>query len=615
MPTLPGFCSNIPLRTPFMLQPLTTNKDATLKQQIMILLQQALDSLKQAGALPTDANPTLQVERTRDPAHGDFASNLAMLLAKGARRKPRDIADDLVAALPASDHVVKVEIAGPGFINFRLSQQAFQAVVPTILEAGEDYGHTHLGAGKRVQVEFVSANPTGPLHVGHGRGAAYGATVADLLAAMGFEVHREYYVNDAGRQMDILAASVWLRYLELAGEELPFPVNGYKGDYVWDVAAKLHRENGDRLRHAWDEIAAALPADETEGGDKEKYIDALIAQAKTLLGADDYRFVFDTGLDYILADIRDDLSQFNVNYEKWFSERSLTESGAVERAVERLEKSGHVYEKEGAKWFRSSDFGDEKDRVLVRDNGQSTYFASDIAYHMDKLERGFERVIDIWGADHHGYVPRVKAAMQAVGDDPAKLDVLLVQFAVLYRGGEKMQMSTRSGQFVTLRQLRKEIGSDAARFFYVLRKCEQHMDFDLDLAKSRSNDNPLYYIQYAHARVCSVFRQLEEKKLSYDQASSLQQLGRLTEKHEQILLSSLSRYPEVLEAAALNHEPHQLAHYLRELANDYHTYYNAHQFLVDDTALRQARLALILSVKQVIANGLGLLGVSAPESM
>ncbi len=586
-----------------------------MKQQIKILLQQALDNLKQAGNLPADTDTAIQVERTRDPSHGDFASNLAMMLAKAARKKPRDIADDLITALPASDHVIKVEIAGPGFINFHLSPQAFQAVVPGILEAGEHYGRTNLGAGKRVQVEFVSANPTGPLHVGHGRGAAYGATVADLLEAMGFDVQREYYVNDAGRQMDILAASVWLRYLELAGEELPFPVNAYKGDYVWDVAAKLHRENGDRLRHAWAEVAAPLPADESDGGNKEKYIDALIAQAKTLLGTDNYRFVFDTGLDYILADIRDDLSHFNVNYEKWFSERSLTESGAVNRAVERLEKSGHVYEKEGAKWFRSAGFGDEKDRVLVRNNGQTTYFASDIAYHMDKLKRGFEQVIDIWGADHHGYVPRVKAAIQALGDDPDKLDVLLVQFAVLYRGGKKMQMSTRSGQFVTLRQLRKEVGSDAARFFYVMRKCEQHMDFDLDLAKSRSNDNPLYYIQYAHARICSVFRQLEEKKLSYDQAGGLQQLARLTEKHEQALLSNLSRYPEVLEAAALNHAPHQLAHYLRELANDYHTYYNAHQFLVEDIDLREARLALIQSVKQVIANGLELLGVSAPESM
>ena len=586
-----------------------------MKQQIRTLLQQALAQLRQSGTLPAEADPEIQVERTRDPAHGDFASNLAMLLARPARRKPRDIAADLVAALPDSEAIVQVEIAGPGFINFTLSPQAFQAVVPAILEAGGDYGRSDLGAGRRVQVEFVSANPTGPLHVGHGRGAAYGATVADLLEAVGYAVHREYYVNDAGRQMDILAASVWLRYLELAGEELPFPANGYQGDYVWDVAASLHREHGDRFRHAWADIASGLPADEADGGDKEKYIDALIGKARGLLGEADYRFVFDTGLNYILADIRDDLAHFNVNYDEWFSERSLTDSGAVSRAIERLEQAGHVYEKDGAKWFRSSDFGDEKDRVLVRDNGQTTYFASDIAYHMDKLERGFERVIDVWGADHHGYVPRVKAALQALGDDPARLDVLLVQFAVLYRGGEKVQMSTRSGEFVTLRQLRKEVGSDAARFFYVMRKCEQHMDFDLDLAKSRSNENPLYYIQYAHARVASVFRQLEEKGLRHDREGGLLQLARLTEKHEQSLLARLGRYPEVVEAAALNHEPHQLAHYLRELANDYHTYYNAHQFLVDDADLRDARLALIAAVKQVIANGLGLLGVSAPESM
>ena len=599
-----------------------------MKEQIKDLLHQTVESLKQSGSLPADCEPSIQIERARDTNHGDFATNLAMLLTKAARRKPREIAEEIVAALPNSDLIVKVEIAGPGFINFFLSPTAFQAVVPEVLSKSENYGRSNLGAGKKVQVEFVSANPTGPLHVGHGRGAAYGATVADLLVAVGYEVHREYYVNDAGRQMDILCASVWLRYLNLAGEthpsgeDLPFPANGYKGDYVWDVAAKLHRENGDKFRHAWTDISADLPIDETEetpAGDKDQYIDALIIKAKSLLGKESYRFVFDTGLNYILADIRDDLEHFNVFYDEWYSERSLMGEGAdscrVTQVVARLEQSGHVYEKDGAKWFRSSDFGDEKDRVLVRDNGQTTYFASDIAYHMDKLERGFDRVIDVWGADHHGYVPRVKAALEAIGDDPTKLDVLLVQFAVLYRGGEKMQMSTRSGQFVTLRQLRKEVGSDAARFFYVMRKCEQHMDFDLDLAKSQSNHNPLYYIQYAHARVCSVFRQLEEKGFHYDQANALQHLNQLTEKHEQAILTNLTRYPEVLEAAAINHEPHQIAHYLRELANDYHTYYNAHQFLVEQDEVRHARLALISAVRQVIANGLGLLGVSAPEEM
>jgi arginyl-tRNA synthetase len=526
----------------------------------------------------------------------------------------QDIAAKLVAAIAGDDHVEKVEIAGPGFINFFLGPAAYHAVIDDILERGESWGRSDIGAGKRVQVEFVSANPTGPLHVGHGRGAAYGAAVADLLAAVGYDVHREYYVNDAGRQMDILATSVWLRYLELGGEAFSFPSNGYQGDYVQDIAATLRREHGDAYHHTAAEVFSDIPADAPEG-DKEQHIDALIVRSRKLLGDNRYRFVFELGLNTILDDIRDDLGLFGVCYEAWYSERSLVESGAVNKAIERLRHSEHVYEKDGALWFRSTDYGDEKDRVLVRDNGQTTYFASDIAYHMDKLERGFDRVIDIWGADHHGYVPRVKAALQALGDDPEKLDVLLVQFAVLYRSGEKVQMSTRSGDFVTLRQLRKEVGRDAARYFYVMRKCEQHMDFDLDLAKSQSNDNPVYYVQYAHARVMSVFRQLEEKGLAWDRAQGSQSLARLTQSHEQELLINLSRYPEVLETAAINHEPHQITNYLRDLANDFHTYYNAHTFIVDDPALRNARLNLISATRQVIGNALRLLGVSAPESM
>jgi arginyl-tRNA synthetase len=430
--------------------------------------------------------------------------------------------------------------------------------------------------------------------------------VADLLAYVGFDVHREYYVNDAGRQMDILATSVWLRYLELCGEALDFPSNGYKGDYVWDIAASLHREHGDDYRVDADHIRAGLPPDEItpgDGGDKEAHIDALIAAAKRLLGDNRYRFVFELGLNTILDDIRDDLAQFGITYQEWYSERSLVESGAVNRAVERLRAAGHVFEQAGALWFRSTDFGDEKDRVVVRENGQTTYFASDIAYHMDKLERGFDRVIDIWGADHHGYVPRVKAALSALGDDPRRLDVLLVQFAVLYRGGEKVQMSTRSGEFVTLRQLRKEVGSDAARYFYVMRRCEQHMDFDLDLAKRQSADNPVYYVQYAHARVASVLQQAAERGIALEltPVRGEGKLERLTEPHEMALLKTLARWPEVVETAALGEEPHQLTHYLRELANDFHTYYNAHQ--------------LILAVRQVLRNGLNLLGVSAPERM
>ncbi len=586
-----------------------------MKHHIESLIRSAVESLQGEGALPADLPLKILVERTRDASHGDYACNIALMLAKPARSKPRDLAAMIVAALPASRQVAKVEIAGPGFINFTLTEAAAQAVVGAVLEAGEAYGRSAIGDDRPVQVEFVSANPTGPLHVGHGRGAAYGAAVADLLAAVGFKVHREYYVNDAGRQMDILAVSVWLRYLDLCGETVTFPTNGYRGDYVWDIAADLHREHGEAYHHAAGIVFSNLPADESEGGDKEQYIDALVQRAKELLGEAAYRQVFDAGLDSILDDIRRDLEGFGVVYEEWFSERSLTESGAVARAIERLKDGGHLYEKDGAWWFRSTDFGDEKDRVVVRDNGQTTYFASDIAYHMQKLERGFERVIDVWGADHHGYVPRVKAALTALGDDADRLDVLLVQFAILYRGKEKLPMSTRAGEFVTLRELREEVGNDAARFFYVMRRCEQHMDFDLELAKSQSSDNPVYYIQYAHARVCSVLRQLAEKGLDHDEKQGLASLSKLTEAHEQALLTRLARYPEILEAAALTHEPHQLAHFLRELANEFHTYYNAHQFLVDDAALRDARLCLIRAVRQVIANGLGLLGVSAPESM
>ena len=585
-----------------------------MKEHIIKILTDAVMQLQANGDLPDEVVPTVMAERTRDRAHGDFASNLAMTLAKAARCKPRDLAERIVAAIGDAAGIDRVEIAGPGFINFYLGTDAWHGVVGDILREGERYGRSEAGAGQQIQVEFVSANPTGPLHVGHGRGAAYGAAVADLLEAVGCTVHREYYVNDAGRQMDILAASVWLRYLELGGAEFDFPSNGYQGDYVQDIAATLRREHGDSYEHTSEEVFAGLPAD-APAGDKEVHIDALIMRTRELLGDNRYRYVFELGLNTILDDIRDDLGLFGVDYQEWYSERSLVESGAVNKAIERLRHSEHVYEQGGALWFRSTDYGDEKDRVLVRDNGQTTYFASDIAYHANKLERGYDRVIDIWGADHHGYVPRVKAALQALGDDPARLDVLLVQFAVLYRGGEKVQMSTRSGEFVTLRQLRKEVGTDAARFFYVMRKCEQHMDFDLDLAKSRSNDNPVYYIQYAHARVRSVFRQLADKQFEWDREAGLAGLGALTETHEDALLVNLSRYPEVVESAAFNHEPHLLTHYLRELANDFHTYYNAHTFITDDATLRNARLGLVEATRQVIANGLQLLGVSAPDTM
>ena len=583
-----------------------------MKNTIQKLLHDALAQLQQEEILEDiPASDKIEISRTRDSSHGDFSCNLAMKLAKPAGLKPRDLAESLVNKLSSDPSIDKVEIAGPGFINFYLTNLATQSVVTHILQQAEAFGQSEVGKGRSVQVEFVSANPTGPLHVGHGRGAAYGAAVADLLEAIGFNVHREYYVNDAGRQMDILATSVWFRYLELAGEELTFPVNGYKGDYVWDIAATLHREHGDDYRFPTHTVFASIPNDEPTGGDKEKHIDALIARTRSLLDDNRYRYVFELALNTILDNIRRDLSGFGIDFDDWYSERTLTEKGAVNKTILRLQDAGHVYEKDGALWFRSTNFGDEKDRVIQRENGQTTYFASDIAYHLDKLERGFDRVIDVWGADHHGYVPRVKAALQALDQDASKLDVLLVQFANLYSGGEKMQMSTRSGEFVTLRELREEVGRDAARFFYVMRRHDQHLDFDLDLAKSQSSDNPVYYIQYAHARVASVLRQAEEQKLSLGEP----QLDRLIESHETELISTLAAFPERVEKAALSEEPHQVAHYLRDLANVFHTYYNAHQFLVDDTALRDTRLALCRATQQVIRNGLALLGVSAPEQM
>ncbi len=586
-----------------------------MKKKIEELILQAVETLKANGVLAQEIIPNITIDRTRDPQHGDFASNLALMLAKPANTNPRQLAEKLMAALPQDPAIIKVELAGPGFINFFIDPTAQYQVIKLIHDQGHEYGLSQVGAGKRVQVEFVSANPTGPLHVGHGRGAAYGSVVADLLQAVGFDVHREYYVNDAGRQMDILATSIWLRYLEECGEVLRFPSNAYRGEYVREIASEIHKNASNEYRRPVELVLEDIPPDEPEGGDKEEHIDALIDRAKTLLGASLYQDFFQIGLNNILEDIKLDLSEFGVDYQEWFSERQLMDDGSVEKALERLRAAGHLYEQDGATWFACAKLGDEKDRVVVRDNGQTTYFASDIAYHMNKLDRGFDRIINIWGADHHGYIPRVKAAIAALGADEAKLKVLLVQFASLYRGEEKVQMSTRSGEFVTLRQLRNEVGKDAARFFYVMRRSEQHMDFDLKLATSKSNENPVFYVQYAYARVCSVLRQLDEKNWERDLLLGMENLPLLTEEHETNLLGTLARYPEVLERAALQYEPHQLIQYLRELANEFHTYYNAHQFLVDDAKIRNARLNLICSVKQILANGLGLLDINTPEAM
>jgi arginyl-tRNA synthetase len=586
-----------------------------VKTLVEQLVRQAVEDIGLAEGLPQADALDPQIERTRDPRHGDFTTNLALRLARPLGRKPRDVAQAIVDALPASAQVAAVEIAGPGFINFRLSEAAARAQIADILDRGAGYGTSDLGAGASVLLEFVSANPTGPLHVGHGRHAAYGATLANLLSAAGYRVHREYYVNDAGRQMEILAISVWIRYLQAAGIDIPLPANGYRGDYVRDIAATVTSACGERFHVTPEAFHAGLPPDAADGGDQETYVDAVVAKARALLGEDGFREIFDQGLNAVLDDIRDDLEDFGVTYDRWYSERSLSTHGAIDTALARLTANERLYVKDGATWFRASDYGDEKDRVVIRENGVKTYFASDIAYHHEKRTRGFELLLDVLGADHHGYVARVRAALAAMGEPAESLEVRLVQFVTLYRGGEKAQMSTRSGEFVTLRQLRQEVGNDAARLFYVMRSNDQHLDFDLELAKSTSSDNPVYYIQYAHARVCSVMQQLADRGLEWDRAQGLAALDRVQEPQAGALMRTLSRYPEVIELAAVNRAPQNLVFYLRDLAHDFHTWYNAQPFLVDDPALRNARLALCVATRQVVNNGLTLLGVSSPERM
>ena len=583
-----------------------------VKSLLTELLRQAL-----ASVAPMAADTPIHIERPRDPTHGDFATNLAMQLAKALRKNPREVANQLLAELPASGLVSRAEVAGAGFINFTLDARAKVNVVSAVLVAGDRFGRSQLGAAHKVQVEFVSANPTGPLHVGHGRGAAYGASLANLLAFAGWDVTREYYVNDAGRQMDILGLSTWLRYLEQHGVAVPFPANAYQGSYVRDMAGQLTVAHGDKYLRPAAVVMAGIPglpqadrADDEARQQREFHLDALIARAKDLLGPD-WPYVHQHALSEQLADCRDDLEEFGVEFDVWFSEKALFDTGLVARCVDLLGRNGHLYEQNGARWFRSTAFGDEKDRVVQRENGLYTYFASDIAYHLNKFERGFDRVINIWGADHHGYIPRVSGAVRALGLDADRLQVALVQFAVLYRNGQKASMSTRSGEFVTLRELRKEVGNDACRFFYALRKSDQHLDFDLDLAKSQTNENPVYYIQYAHARICSVIAQWDGDFASLAVAD----LKRLDSPRELAIANKLADFRDVVENGARDLAPHLIAFYLKDLAGEFHGWYNAERMLVEDAMLRDARVALAAAVRQVIRNGLGILGVSCPESM
>ena len=582
-----------------------------MKDQLQDLIKKCIQDLISKGIL-IEMPPNVRLDHTKDNSHGDYATNIALMLSKQAKMNPVDLAKIIVDQLEESSFINKIEIAGPGFINFFISDESSSSVVSEIIDQEALYGSSEIGQGKKVLLEYVPANPTGPLHVGHGRGAAYGATISNLLRAVGFKVDNEYYVNDAGRQMDILAVSIYLRYLSLCGENLRFPDNGYQGQYIKDIAQVIYDSSGEEFYKKLDLIFANVSKDGSEGGDKESHIDGLIENSKSILG-DSFRAIFQVGIESILGGIKSDLSEFGVVFEKWFSEQSLIDTGLSGSCISKLKESQKVYEKDGALWFKTTNYGDEKDRVVVRDNGNHTYFASDIAYHFDKFERGYDKIINVWGADHHGYISRVKASIDALGHSPDKLEILLVQFANLYRGGSKVQMSTRSGSFVTLEDLRKEEGNDAARFFYILRKSEQHMDFDLDLAKSKTNENPVYYIQYAHARICSVFRQANEKEMEVDHSQA--NLSLLTEGIEKNIIKELSRYKSVLESSAIQYEPHQLAYYLRDLSTHFHSYYNACKFIVEDKHLTQARLSLIHATRQILINGLSILGVSAPESM
>ena len=582
-----------------------------MKKQLQALLDQSLRVLESEGMVNAIKKDDIKIEYSRAPSHGDFASNLAMVLAKTHNCNPRELANRITENLPKSDLIKRTEIAGPGFINFFLNQNSYQSVVLDILEKGDAYGNSKIGDNQSTLIEFVSANPTGPLHIGHGRGAAYGAAIVNLLKKTGFNIHCEYYVNDSGRQMDILTVSTWIRYLQQHDKEICFPESAYRGNYIIDIAADLKNKYANKFVTPHKDILDLLDTKE----EADIKIDKLIKYCVSVLGEKNYRLILETCLDSILSSIKNDLNEFGVEFNNWYSEYSLLKNNLVNQCIAKLNDKSWVYQKDGAKWFRSSKLGDEKDRVLVRENGQKTYFASDIAYHLSKFERGYKKIINIWGADHHGYIERVKASMKALDYPPEAITILLVQFATLFRGKEKLQMSTRSGEFITLKELIKEVGKDAARFFYIMRKNEQHLDFDLELAKSESNDNPVYYIQYAHARICSVFRQMNERGYTFFQSKKLSDLSTLTEDHEIKLLRSLAKYPDVIESAAVSFEPHQLAYYLKDLANDFHAYYNVNQFLVEDDLIRNARLSLIDATRQVIRNGLLQLGVSSPEEM
>ncbi len=589
-----------------------------MKNYIQTLIKNSLESLVAKGLL-LDEKYNIIISHSKNKAYGNYSSNIAFLVSGKNNDKPINIAKLIVSAIAKSTQITKIDIAGAGFINFFVASEDNNNIIKQILIKGKDFGLAKIGDNKNILLEFVSANPTGPLHIGHGRGAAYGSSIANLLKTIGYNVDCEYYVNDAGRQMDILTISVYLRYLELLNIAITFPDNAYKGNYIYDIAKQVQNLYQDKYQHDFTKITPNITKNKHQKNDKEAYIDTIITNCKNIL-AQDYDIIFNLSIEYILVGIKQELSQFRVHFDTWFSEKNLIQSDLLAKTIVKLKQNKVVYKKNGALWFKTTDFGDEKDRVVVRDNNNSTYFASDIAYHLDKFIRKlpiqnknsqhYYKIINIWGADHHGYIARVVAGIKALGYDSDKLKILLVQFVNLYRGKIKASMSTRSGEFIPLKELIAEVGCDAARFFYILRKSEQHMDFDLELAKSQTNDNPVYYIQYAHARICKVL-----SKTNFALNDNNINLSLLIAPQEVELVSVLNRYCDTIISSASSYEPHQLAYYLKDLATALHSYYANCKFLGNDKELTKARLSLISAVKQVIKNALNILGVSAPESM
>ena len=585
-----------------------------MKNDLIRILKTVLKQIGEENGIDF-SNKKVSIQENKEKSHGDYASNLAMVIAKDLSQTPREVAEKICSLLPSEEWIEKVNIAGPGFINFYLKKDTHNEILLLIEESGRDFGRNNSGNGERVLIEYVSSNPTGPLHVGHGRGAAFGSVLSELLRCAGYKVDEEYYVNDHGRQMNILTISIWLRYLHQNGQELKFSKKGYQGVYVEQLAKQLAEEKGTRynLKENESDLLELLEAQETE-----EDLDRLIGWGKLFL-KENFEEIREFSLREIMGSIKEDLKLFGVNHNLWFNESSMYSNNIdlpdINKSIKLLSESGFLYEKEEALWFKSTEFGDDKDRVVKRANSDNTYFASDISYHLDKYDRGYDRIINVWGADHHGYLPRVSAAMEALGKSRDKLEVVFIQFANLLRNGEKVSMSTRGGEFIPLIELIEEVSSEAARFFYINRKADQHLDFDLDLAKSQTKDNPLYYIQYAHARICGVFETLKKEGMKLNQELGLDNLNLLNLDKEIEIQKMLLQYPEVISRAAKNSEPHLICYYLKDLSGLFHSYYNSERFLVDDEKLMNSRLFLLKGTKQVIANGLEILGIGAPESM